>query len=150
MALTRDFKATIVDRVRRDPGFARAMLDEAATLFLNGEPHMARLILRDLVNATIGFEALSSVTATPLKPSSFLKRSCAMRRENVPRVLACLPARERGVIEMRYGITGGRSRTLEEVGRAFNITRERVRQIENRTLKKLQTLPEAQLLREAS
>ena len=48
------------------------------------------------------------------------------------------------------GIVGGRSRTLEEVGRAFNITRERVRQIENRTLKKLQTLPEAQQLREAS
>jgi len=51
---------------------------------------------------------------------------------------------------MRYGITGGRQRTLEEVGRAFNITRERVRQIENRTLKKLQTLPDAQQLREAS
>ena len=65
-------------------------------------------------------------------------------------MLACLPARERGVIEMRYGITGGRSRTLEEVGRAFNITRERVRQIESRTLKKLQTLPDAQQLREAS
>ncbi len=66
---------------------------------------------------------------------------------------ACSPAcraREREVIEMRYGIVGGRSRTLEEVGRAFNITRERVRQIENRTLKKLQTLPEAQQLREAS
>ena len=74
----------------------------------------------------------------------------ALRRENVTRVLACLPRREREVIEMRYGIVGGRSRTLEEVGRAFNITRERVRQIENRTLKKLQTLPEAQQLREAS
>ena len=66
---------------------------------------------------------------------------------------ACSPrcrAREREVIELRYGIVGGRSRTLEEVGRAFNITRERVRQIENRTLKKLQTLPDAQQLREAS
>jgi RNA polymerase primary sigma factor len=73
-----------------------------------------------------------------------------MRRENVTHVLSSLPQREREVIEMRYGITGGRSRTLEEVGRAFNITRERVRQIENRTLKKLQTLPDAQQLREAS
>jgi RNA polymerase primary sigma factor len=82
--------------------------------------------------------------------SPFEIASEAMRRENVTRVLACLPARERGVIEMRYGITGGRSRTLEEVGRAFNITRERVRQIESRTLKKLQTLPDAQQLREAS
>jgi RNA polymerase primary sigma factor len=51
---------------------------------------------------------------------------------------------------MRYGITGDRVRTLDEVGRAFNITRERVRQIESRTLKKLQASPEAQELREAS
>ena len=82
--------------------------------------------------------------------SPFEIASDALRRENVTRVLACMPRREREVIEMRYGIVGGRSRTLEEVGRAFNITRERVRQIENRTLKKLQTLPEAQQLREAS
>ncbi len=82
--------------------------------------------------------------------SPFEIASEAMRRENVMRVLSALPRREREVIEMRYGIVGGRSRTLEEVGRAFNITRERVRQIENRTLKKLQTLPEAQQLREAS
>ena len=82
--------------------------------------------------------------------SPFEIASEALRRENVMRVLASLPHREREVIEMRYGITGGRSRTLEEVGRAFNITRERVRQIENRTLKKLQALPDAQQLREAS
>ena len=82
--------------------------------------------------------------------SPFEIASESLRRENIMRVLASLPRREREVIEMRYGITGGRSRTLEEVGRAFNITRERVRQIENRTLKKLQTLPDAQQLREAS
>ncbi len=82
--------------------------------------------------------------------SPFDVASEALRRENVMRVLACLPRREREVIEMRYGISGGRQRTLEEVGRAFNITRERVRQIENRTLKKLQSLPDAQPLREAS
>ena len=58
MGLTRDFKETIVERVRREPAFAKALLDEAATLFLNGEPHTARLILRDLVNATVGFETL--------------------------------------------------------------------------------------------
>jgi RNA polymerase primary sigma factor len=74
----------------------------------------------------------------------------ALRRQSVGRVLASLPRREREVLEMRYGITGDRVRTLDEVGRAFNITRERVRQIESRTLKKLQSLPEAQELREAS
>lgn len=54
MALTRDSKQTVVERVERDPAFAQALLDEAATLLLNGEPETARLILRDLVNATIG------------------------------------------------------------------------------------------------
>ncbi|HTQ68915.1 MAG TPA: sigma-70 family RNA polymerase sigma factor [Solirubrobacteraceae bacterium] len=82
--------------------------------------------------------------------SPFEIASEALRKENVSRVLASLPTREREVIELRYGIVGGRPRTLEEVGRAFNITRERVRQIENRTLKKLQSLPDAQQLREAS
>jgi len=82
--------------------------------------------------------------------SPFEIASEALRRENIARVLASLPRREREVIELRYGIVGGRARTLEEVGRAFNITRERVRQIESRTLKKLQTLPDAQQLREAS
>ena len=51
---------------------------------------------------------------------------------------------------MRFGLTGSRPRTLEEVGRAFNVTRERIRQIENHTLKKLESLPEAQRLRDAS
>ena len=67
MALTRDFRQTIVERIRRDPGFARALLDEAATLFLNGEPDTARLVLRDLVNATVGFEMLAAETAKPAK-----------------------------------------------------------------------------------
>src|SRR6266436_94574 len=67
MALTRSFKDTVVERVRRDPAFARALLDEAATLFLNGEPHPARLMLRDLVNATVGFEGLARETAKPAK-----------------------------------------------------------------------------------
>jgi RNA polymerase primary sigma factor len=82
--------------------------------------------------------------------SPFEVASEALRRENVCRVLAALPSREREVIQLRFGLTGGRPRTLEEVGRTFSITRERVRQIENRTLKKLQSLPEAQRLREAS
>jgi DNA-binding phage protein len=67
MALTRNFKQTVVARVERDPKCAQALLDEAATLFLNGEPETARVILRDLVNATIGFETLSKLTDTPSK-----------------------------------------------------------------------------------
>jgi DNA-binding phage protein len=67
MGLTRDFKLTVIERVARDPNFANALLDEAATLFLNGDVETARLILRDLVNATLGFEQLSEVTYKPSK-----------------------------------------------------------------------------------
>ena len=94
--------------------------------------------------------ALADFVQDATAESPFEAASRALRRQSVERVLASLPRREREVLEMRYGITGDRVRTLDEVGRAFNITRERVRQIESRTLKKLQSLPEAQELREAS
>ena len=67
MALTRNFKETVIQRVQADALFAHTLLDEAATLFLNGEPETARLILRDLVNATIGFEQLAMLTHKPSK-----------------------------------------------------------------------------------
>jgi RNA polymerase primary sigma factor len=82
--------------------------------------------------------------------SPFEQASERLRKENLRRALAALPEREREVIEMRFGLTGQRPYTLEEVGRAFNVTRERIRQIENHTLKKLEALPEAQRLRDAS
>jgi DNA-binding phage protein len=53
--------------VKRDPAFAKVLLDEAVTLFLNGEPDAARLVLRDLVNATVGFERLAVATGKPAK-----------------------------------------------------------------------------------
>ena len=67
MFITRDVKETVNARVKRDPEFAKALLDEAASLFLNGEPETARLILRDLVNATTGFEELANKTSLPSK-----------------------------------------------------------------------------------
>ena len=73
--------------------------------------------------------------------SPFELASENLRKENVRRALDALPQREREVIEMRFGLTGARPFTLEEVGRAFNVTRERIRQIENHTLKKLESLP---------
>jgi RNA polymerase primary sigma factor len=82
--------------------------------------------------------------------SPFELASENLRRENVRRALDALPPREREVIEMRYGLRGQKARTLEEVGRAFGVTRERIRQIENNTLKKLEGLPEAQRLKDAS
>ena len=93
--------------------------------------------------------ALADFIEDSTAPSPLERASEALRRESIARVLGALSRRERQVIELRYGITGGRPLTLEEVGRAFNITRERVRQIETRTLRKLQALPDAQQLREA-
>jgi DNA-binding phage protein len=67
MALIRDFKETVAERVQSDPAFAQALFDEAITLFVNGEPESAKLILRDLVNATVGFEALAKEIHKPVK-----------------------------------------------------------------------------------
>jgi RNA polymerase primary sigma factor len=80
----------------------------------------------------------------------FEEASEHLQREGVRRALNALPERERQVIELRYGLSGLEPLTLEEVGRTFGVTRERIRQIETNTLKKLRALPEAQMLREAS
>ncbi len=103
MALTRDLKESIVERIKRDPTFARALFDEASTLLLNDEPDTARLALRDLVNATVGFEKLVAETGKPAKSlhrmlsktgnpsmgnlaaiSDVLARSCASSSTRVP------------------------------------------------------------------
>lgn len=80
--------------------------------------------------------------------SPFDKASLSLRREDIENALASLPERERRVIELRFGLSGEQPCTLEEVGRAFGVTRERIRQIENNTLKKLEGLPEAQALKD--
>jgi RNA polymerase primary sigma factor len=82
--------------------------------------------------------------------SPFDTASVQLRREDIEKALDSLPDRERKVIELRFGLTGAQPCTLEEVGRAFGVTRERIRQIENNTLKRLETLPEAQGLRDCS
>src|SRR5215208_4644290 len=74
--------------------------------------------------------------------------SLTLRRSDIEQALSSLPERERRVIELRFGLTGEQPCTLEEVGRAFGVTRERIRQIENNTLKKLESLPEAQALKD--
>ena len=73
--------------------------------------------------------------------------AASLRMEGLRDVLATLSYRERRVLELRYGLGGEHPRTLDEVGRAFNVTRERIRQIENQSLQKLASLAEAQRLR---
>src|SRR6187397_928614 len=73
-----------------------------------------------------------------------------LTKEALREALENLSYRERRVLELRYGLGGEHPRTLDEVGRTFNVTRERIRQIENQSLKKLQSLAEAQKLREVA
>jgi len=94
--------------------------------------------------------ALGDFVEDQTAESPFEQASDNLRRESVRHALEALPEREREVLEMRYGLKGHQARTLEEVGRAFGVTRERIRQIENNTLKKLEHLPEAQGLRDVS
>lgn len=65
MDLIKDSKPTVVARAERDPKFAVALLNEAANHFLGGEPAIARTILRDLVDATVGFEFLAQRMLSP-------------------------------------------------------------------------------------
>jgi RNA polymerase primary sigma factor len=73
-----------------------------------------------------------------------------MRNEALARALGLLPERERKVLELRFGLNGESPHTLDEVGRAFNVTRERIRQIENQSLKKLRAFTESQKLRDVA
>ena len=76
MALTREFKETVVARARRDVKFRDAMFAEAINAYLAGDTQTGKAMLRDLVNATIGFEGLS---AEIRKPSKSLHRMLAAR-----------------------------------------------------------------------
>ena len=73
-----------------------------------------------------------------------------LRKDALLRILGSLSSRERRVLELRYGLDGQHPQTLDEVGRAFNVTRERIRQIENQSLKKLRALADARALREVA
>ena len=71
MALTRDFKETIKDRVDRDSAFRTGLLKEGIECLLNGDVDTGKAILRDYINATIGFDALGS--ATDKSPKSLMR-----------------------------------------------------------------------------
>ena len=90
---------------------------------------------------------LGDFVADEQTESPFETASDNLQREDVKRALAALPGRDREVLELRYGLNGRQPMTLEEVGAAFGVTRERIRQIENNTLKRLKAMPESQCLR---
>ncbi len=140
----------LVQRLGREPR-AEEIAEE-----LDMEPDEVRDILRMAqlpvsLEKPIGEEEESSLgdfVPDEMAESPFDRASLSLRREDIDLALASLPDRERRVIELRYGLDGAPPCTLEEVGRTFGVTRERIRQIENSTLKKLESLPEAQPLRD--
>jgi RNA polymerase primary sigma factor len=79
----------------------------------------------------------------PIEAAAFI-----MLQDQLERVLDALADREQRIIQLRFGLTDGHPRTLEEVGREFGVTRERIRQIESKTLAKLRHPSRAQMLRE--
>lgn len=79
-------------------------------------------------------------------PSAHERVADAMMVEALHRALTTLTDRERRVLELRFGLSGDRPQTREELARAFNVTRERVRQVENQSLLKLRRWEEAQAL----
>jgi RNA polymerase primary sigma factor len=79
----------------------------------------------------------------PMEAAAFI-----MLQDQLERVLDSLSLREQRIIQLRFGLTDGHPRTLEEVGREFGVTRERIRQIESKTLAKLRHPGRAQMLRE--
>ncbi|MDJ0658890.1 MAG: transcriptional regulator [Crocosphaera sp.] len=102
MTLTRDYRETVNNRVKQDPELAKTLLDEATSLFLNGEPETARLILRDLVNSTIGFEELAIQTS---KSSKSLHRMLSAKGNPSMDNLTAIYAVLRKELNVNIGVT---------------------------------------------
>lgn len=91
MPLTRDFKATVRDRAQKDSEFRGALLVEATQALIDGEPDVAKAVLRDYINATIGFEHLSEQVRIPKKSlMRMLSRVGNPRTDNMTLILASL------------------------------------------------------------
>ncbi len=95
MTLTRDFKVTIRKRLERDPGFREALLEEGVQCLLTGEVDVGKSILRDYVNATIGFQGLGGLTAkSPKSLMRMLSSNGNPQARNLFEIVSCLQEHE--------------------------------------------------------
>lgn len=104
MPLTRSFKDTVQTRAQQDPRFRRALLVEAIEALLSGDMSTGKAVLRDYINATIGFEALG--VATGVNPKSLMRMlgpSGNPQAANLFAVLEYLQKAERITLELRVG-----------------------------------------------
>ncbi len=116
----------VAERVGMSPDRVQEMLRVAV------EPLSLETPVGEKDNSSIGDFIPSQNMPTPTDVTWTL-----IRREEIDGILGRLTSRERDVVRLRFGLDDGRARTLEEVGSALNVTRERVRQIELRAMKKL-------------
>ncbi len=114
-----------------------------AILKISQEPVSLDTPVGDEGNSQLGDFIPDEQAAEPIEAVSEV-----MRQEEIGEILSCLPLRERTVIELRFGLVGEHPHTLEEVGQKFGLTRERIRQIEVKTLVKLRSYRDSQHLRE--
>ena len=95
MPLTRDFRVTVRERLQRDPGFREALLEEGVQCLLAGEVDVDKSVLRDCVNATIGFQELGARTAkSPKSLMRVLSPSGNPQARNLFEIINCLQERE--------------------------------------------------------
>lgn len=102
MPLTRDFKETVRDRVRRDPGFRAALLEGTVNAFLSGDVETGKAVLRDYIHATVGFEALGRKTEkSPKSLMRMLGPDGNPQAENLFAIFRVLQAKEKIRFEVR-------------------------------------------------
>ena len=102
MPLTRDFRETVRERLAHDPGFREALLEEGVTCMLGGEVDVGISLLRDYVNATIGFRELGGMThKSPKSLMRMLGPHCNPQARNLFEIISCLQEREGLRLEVR-------------------------------------------------
>ncbi|MDG9703360.1 RNA polymerase sigma factor [Streptomyces sp. DH37] len=140
-------------RILQERGYEPTPEEVAAQLDLTGErvSEVLRLAQEPVsLHAPVGEEDdvnLGDLIEDGDAPSPVETAAFLLLREHLEAVLSTLGERERRVVQLRYGLVDGRPRTLEEIGRLFGVTRERIRQIESKTLGKLRDHAYADQLR---
>jgi RNA polymerase primary sigma factor len=140
-------------RILQERGYEPAPEEIAAQLDLTGErvSEVLRLAQEPVsLHAPVGEEDdlnLGDLIEDGDAPSPVETAAFLLLREHLEAVLSTLGERERRVVQLRYGLVDGRPRTLEEIGRLFGVTRERIRQIESKTLGRLRDHAYADQLR---
>jgi RNA polymerase primary sigma factor len=127
--------AEIADRMGLDLASVEQLQEALAR-----QPVSLERPLGDEGEGTLG-DLIEIVAASPAEEAESM-----LLKDDLETALQVLPQRDREILIMRYGLRDGRTRTLEEVGRAFGITRERARQIESPALNRLRGSPEIRSL----